>query len=95
MFYDVFIIGGGASGVSCGLILGSAYKKQFAQDKKIAIIAHQKASSLQDAIFYNAYGVSSGKLGTEILKESLEKLQENYPHVSQISDEKIVKSLLF
>ena len=87
---DVLIIGGGVSGVSCALILGSAQKKIFAQDKSITIIAHQKASSLQDAIFYNAYGISSGKLGSEILTESLQQLQDNYPHISQIENEKVI-----
>ena len=45
--YDVLIIGGGVSGMSCALILGSAQNKTFVTDKKIGIIAHQKASSLQ------------------------------------------------
>jgi NADH dehydrogenase FAD-containing subunit len=88
---DVLIIGGGVSGVSCALILGSAHKKAFAQDKKIAIITHQKASSLQDAVFFNAYGVSSGKLGADILTESTIHLQECYPHIQQIDDEKVLK----
>ncbi|WP_395045825.1 FAD-dependent oxidoreductase [Flavobacterium sp.] len=88
--FDVLIIGGGVSGVSCALILGSAHKKTFAQDKNIAIITHQKASSLQDAIFYNAYGIHSGKLGSEILTETTTQLQENYPHITQIEDEKVI-----
>lgn len=88
---DVLIIGGGVSGVSCALILGSAHKKAFAQDKKIAIITHQKASSLQDAVFFNAYGVPSGKLGADILTESTLHLQECYPHIQQIDDEKVLK----
>ena len=29
MVYDVLIFGGGAAGVSCALILGSAQKKEF------------------------------------------------------------------
>lgn len=91
--FDVLIIGGGVSGVSCALVLGSAHKKSFVQDKKIAIVAHQKASALQDAIFYNAYGVESGKLGTDLLEESTAQLQENYPHILQIDDEKVVKVL--
>ena len=85
--FDVLIIGGGVSGMSCALVLGSAYKKSFVQDKKIGIITHQKTSSLQDAIFYNAYGVPSGKLGSELLTESIEHLQEVYPHVTQIEGE--------
>ncbi|ELI6455838.1 NAD(P)/FAD-dependent oxidoreductase [Flavobacterium psychrophilum] len=88
--FDVLIVGGGVSGVSCALILGSAYKKAFVQDKNIVVITHQKTSSLQEAIFYNAYGISSGKLGSEILTESIQQLQKNYPHVTQIEDEKVV-----
>lgn len=89
--FDVLIIGGGASGVSCSLILGSAHSKPFASDKKIGIIAHQRASSLQDALFHNAYGIPSGKLGSELLTESLEHLQTTYPHVEQIINEKVLK----
>lgn len=89
--FDVLIIGGGVSGMSCALVLGSAHKKPFVQDKKIGIITHQKTSSLQEAIFYNAYGVPSGKLGTELLTESTEQLQQLYPHVTQIEGEKVLK----
>ena len=89
--FDVLIIGGGVSGMSCALVLGSAHKKAFVQDKKIGIIAHQKTSSLQEAIFYNAYGVPSGKLGSELLTESIEHLHELYPHVTQIEGEKVIK----
>ena len=88
--FDVLIIGGGVSGVSCALILGSAHKKAFAADKKIGIITHQKASSLQDAIFHNAYGVPNGKLGADILVESTQHLAEVYPHVEQIENEKVL-----
>ena len=88
---DVLIIGGGVSGLSCALVLGSAHKKPFVQDKKIGIITHQKTSSLQEAIFYNAYGVPSGKLGSELLTESVHHLQESYPHVTQIEGEKVLK----
>ena len=89
--FDVLIIGGGVSGMSCALVLGSAHKKVFVQDKKIGIIAHQKTSSLQEAIFYNAYGVPTGKLGSALLTESTERLQELYPHVTQIAAEKVLK----
>lgn len=89
--FDVLIIGGGVSGVSCALVLGSAHKKSFVQDKKIAIVVHQKASSLQDAIFYNAYGIPSGKLGADLLTETTQQLQSNYPHITQIEGEKVLK----
>ena len=89
--FDVLIIGGGVSGMSCALILGSAQNKAFAADKRIGIFTHQKASSLQDAVFYNAYGITSGKLGEELLQESKEQLVNNYSHVVQIPDEKVLK----
>lgn len=89
--FDVLIIGGGVSGISCAMILGSAHKKIFVQDKKIGIIVHQKASSLQDAIFYNAYGIVAGKTGADLLEESKKQLLETYQHISQIEDEKVLK----
>lgn len=89
--FDVLIIGGGVSGMSCALVLGSAHKKAFAQDKKIGIVTHQKTSSLQEAIFYNAYGVPSGKLGSELLTESIDHLRDLYPHVTQIEGEKVME----
>ncbi len=87
---DVFIIGAGVSGVSCALVLGSAQNKPFANEKKIAIVTHQKASSLQNAVFNNAYGISPGKLGSELLDESLAHLAHSYPHVQQIQGEKVL-----
>ena len=59
--------------------------------KKIGIITHQKASSLQDALFNNAYGIPAGKLGSELLTESIEHLQNQYPHIDQIEGEKVLK----
>ena len=89
--FDALIIGGGVSSVSCALILGSAYKKSFAEDKKIGIITHQKASSLQNAVFNNAYGIPKGKLGSELLIETTNQLKELYPHVEQIEGEKVLR----
>jgi len=89
--FDVLIIGGGVAGVSCALVLGSAHNKLYAQDKKIGLIAHQKASHLQDALFNNAYGIRPGTLGSELLQESLGNLSTTYPHVKQILDEKVIR----
>jgi thioredoxin reductase len=89
--FDVLILGGGVSGVSCALVLGSAKNKSFVLDKKIGIISHQKTSSLQEALFNNAYGIPKGKLGSDLLTESLEQLHTLYPHVVQIGDEKVLK----
>jgi thioredoxin reductase len=89
--FDVLIIGGGVAGMSCALILGSAHKKPFMSDKKIGIITHQKTSSLQEALFNNAYGISSGTLGADLLRESIEQLTELYPHITQIDSEKVLR----
>lgn len=89
--FDVLIIGGGVSGVSAALVLGSARNKAFAADKKIGIITHQKTSNLQEALFNNAYGIPAGKLGSDLLIESTAQLAALYPHVVQIADEKVIK----
>jgi heterodisulfide reductase subunit A-like polyferredoxin len=88
---DLVIIGGGVSGMACALILGSAKHKSFVVDKKISIITHQKSSSLQEAIFTNAYGITAGKLGSELLTESTDYLREYYPEIIQIPEEKVLK----
>lgn len=88
---DVMIIGGGVAGVSCALVLGSASKKSFVSNKKIALIAHQKTSSLQEALFNNAYGIEPGKQGAELLSQSIAQLQQLYPHVLQIFGEKVLR----
>ncbi|WP_159800326.1 FAD-dependent oxidoreductase [Flavobacterium sp. MK4S-17] len=89
--FDVLIIGGGVSGVSCALVLGSALQKPYANDKKIGILTHQKASSLQDALFNNAYGIPAGTLGKDLMENSLQQLQELYPEVTQLPNEKVLK----
>ncbi|MFV8365284.1 FAD-dependent oxidoreductase [Flavobacterium sp. XS1P27] len=89
--FDVLIVGGGVSGISCALVLGSAKNKSFVTDKSIGVFTHQKASSLQEALFNNAYGIAPGKLGSELLKESTEHLSKAYPHITQIPDEKVLK----
>lgn len=89
--FDVLIIGGGVAGMSCSLILGSAKNKSFVSDKKIGVFTHQKTSSLQEALFNNAYGIPSGKLGSDLLKESTEQLSATHPQIVQIPNEKVLK----
>ena len=89
--FDILIIGGGVAGVSAALIFGSAKEKSFIADKQIGIVAHQKASSLQNAIFNNAYGIAPGTLGRNLLNSSLEHLQNLYPQILQIEGEKVVR----
>lgn len=90
--YDVLIVGAGVAGVSCAMMLGSAHNKAFAVDKKVGIITHQKSSSLKNAQLYNVYGVPYGKLGSELLEESLIML-DNYPNIEQLPDQKVQKIL--
>ncbi|MEF3077993.1 FAD-dependent oxidoreductase [Winogradskyella poriferorum] len=91
MSFDVLIIGAGAAGLSCALVLGSAKNKPFAKDKKIGIIAHQKSSHLQTALFNNVLGLKPGTLGKDILNEGLQQLTDLYPHVTQIDSEKVTQ----
>ena len=87
--YDAFIIGGGAAGMSCALVLGSAKPKPFAKDKRIAIVMHQRTSHLQNALFNNVLGLTPGTLGADIMDSGKMQLKELYPHVEQIEKEKV------
>ncbi|SEE03811.1 Pyridine nucleotide-disulphide oxidoreductase [Polaribacter dokdonensis DSW-5] len=87
---DCLIIGGGVSGMQCALVLGSAKNKPFAVDKNIAIITHQRSSHLENALFNNVLGLSSGTLGKDILKESKAQLSDLYSHITQIDKEKVL-----
>lgn len=91
MSYDVLIIGGGAAGMSCALILGSANKAPFAANKKVGIIMHQKASALANGLFNNVLGIQPGTTGKEILESGKKHLSDLYAHVDQIEKEKVVK----
>ncbi|MCD2258545.1 FAD-dependent oxidoreductase [Psychroserpens luteolus] len=87
--FDAFIIGGGAAGMSCALVLGSAKSKPFAEHKRIGIVMHQRTSHLQNALFNNVLGLTPGTLGADILQHGKAQLQNLYPHVEQIDKEKV------
>ncbi|WP_298901468.1 NAD(P)/FAD-dependent oxidoreductase [uncultured Psychroserpens sp.] len=87
--YDVLIIGGGAAGMSCALVLGSAKSKPFAEDKHIGIVMHQRTSHLQSALFNNVLGLTPGTLGSDILESGRAQLEHLYPHVDLIENEKV------
>ncbi|AUC75086.1 FAD-dependent oxidoreductase [Olleya sp. Bg11-27] len=89
MSFDTLIIGGGAAGLSCALILGSGLNKPFADGKKVAIITHQKTSHLQNALFNNVLGLKPGTLGKDILNDGKLQLANLYPKVIQIGNEKV------
>ncbi|GLB48264.1 FAD-dependent oxidoreductase [Neptunitalea lumnitzerae] len=89
--FDVLIIGGGAAGMQCALLLGSAKNKPFATQKSVGIVMHQKASHLQTALFNNVLGLSPETEGEDILVMGKEQLTSLYPHVHQIEKEKVTK----
>ncbi len=88
--FDVLIIGGGVSGVSCALIIGSALKRPYAEGKKAGILTHQKATSLENAVFNNAYGIPAGTLGSALMHTTLDQLSTLYPEMEQIPNEKVM-----
>ncbi|WP_425076142.1 FAD-dependent oxidoreductase [Psychroserpens sp. S379A] len=87
--FDAFIVGGGAAGMSCALVLGSAKSKDFAKNKRIGIVMHQRTSHLQNALFNNVLGLAPGTTGASILEEGKAQLSQLYPHVEQIENEKV------
>ncbi|WP_373059548.1 FAD-dependent oxidoreductase [Zunongwangia sp. H14] len=89
MNFDVLIVGGGAAGMSCALVIGSAMSKPFAEGKTAGIILHQKTSHLQSALFNNVLGLEPGTTGNSILKRGKEQLQHLYPEVALIEKEKV------
>ncbi len=90
MFFDVLIIGGGVAGMQCALVLGSAQTKEYAKDKNIGIIIHQRSSHLQNALFNNVLGLPAGTLGEDILTQGKDQLSNQYPKVNQIENEKVI-----
>ena len=90
MNFDVLIIGGGVAGMSAALVLGSAKNKIFAENKRIGILMHQKASALNGALFNNVLGIAPGTTGNELLESGRKQLSETYPHVVQIDKEKVI-----
>src|SRR5690606_41787521 len=91
MDFDDLLGGGGAAGMSCALLLGSAKGRPYTIGKRTGIIHHQRTSHLQSAVFYNVLGLSPGTPGAKILKDGPGHLKEIYPHVEQIAREKVTE----
>jgi len=91
--FDVLIIGGGAAGMSCALVLSSAKNKPFASNKKIGIFMHQKASALRNGLFNNVLGMKPGTTGKEILENGKQQLHETCAHIKQIEGEKVTEGI--
>ena len=90
MTFDALIIGGGVAGMQCALVLGSGLQKPYALNKKVGVILHQRSSHLQNALFNNVLGLTSGTLGSDVLTAGKKQLTKNYPNVSQIEHEKVI-----
>ncbi|WP_417885355.1 FAD-dependent oxidoreductase [Zunongwangia sp.] len=90
MEYDLLIVGGGAAGMSCALVVGSGLSKKFGENKKVGIFMHQRSSDLQNALFNNVLGIPSGTAAKDILQNGPQHLQALYPGVRQIDKEKVV-----
>ena len=88
--FDALIIGGGVAGMQCALVIGSGLKKPYTINKKVGIIMHQRSSHLQNALFNNVLGLTSGTLGSDVLTAGKKQLTKNYPNITQIEQEKVI-----
>lgn len=89
--FDALIIGGGVAGMQCAFVLGSAKNKEFVKNRKIGIIAHQKASHLQSALLNNVLGIAPETRGSDLLNDAKKQLASLYPQIEQIEKEKVLK----
>jgi thioredoxin reductase len=87
--FDVLIIGGGVSGISCALVLGSA-KDKILQPIKSWRFHPSKSSSLQEAVLIMPTD-SCRIIGSDLLVQSTKHLSQLYPNIAQISKEKILR----
>ncbi|NPA52654.1 MAG: NAD(P)/FAD-dependent oxidoreductase [Aquificae bacterium] len=83
--YDVLIVGGGVSGLSCALTLASAKGKFSWADNKRYLVIDNQSSDLLKAMLNNVPGVKQGSLGREVL-EYIKKQIDFYGCVDFVND---------
>ncbi len=90
MKYDVVIVGGGASGLSCALTLASAQGRgwEWAENRRYLVLDTGR-SDMNRALFNNVPGVPQGTTGKELLDKIKEQIK-SYGGVD-FREEKVVK----
>ena len=91
MWYDVVIVGGGASGLSCALTLASAKGRgwTWAEGRRYLVIDDGR-SDMNRSLFNNVPGVPQGTLGRDLLRRIREQI-ESYGGVDFVED-RVVRS---
>ena len=86
MKYDVVIVGGGASGLSCALTLASSKGRgwEWAENRRYLVI-YTGRSDMNRALFNNVPGVPQGTTGKELI-ETIKKQIEFYGGVDFLED---------
>ncbi|EDP76484.1 NAD(P)/FAD-dependent oxidoreductase [Hydrogenivirga sp. 128-5-R1-1] len=89
MRYDVVIVGGGASGLSCALTLASAKGRgwEWAEDRRYLVLDTGR-SDMNRALFNNVPGIPQGTTGKELLEKIREQIK-TYGGVDFIEDEAV------
>lgn len=80
--YDVVIIGGGVSGLSCAITLGSAAAKESVAADKKTLVIDAGSSHLKIAQVYNVPGIEPGTKGTDLLATLAEQANGYHENVT-------------
>ncbi|GAB5465600.1 MAG: NAD(P)/FAD-dependent oxidoreductase [Candidatus Kapaibacteriales bacterium] len=92
---SVVVIGGGASGLSCALLLASGIKMHFPDSGRSVLVIDNDRTDVKRGLFNNALGIDMGIDGRDLIEKSRKQVLE-YPaadlqRATVISAEKIDK----